>query len=138
MLLEVESFSWWEDNPERYKDINDDVITSHPSEVASIDISNGKKVIINRPNKLNCLNYQIVQLLKMFEVYENDPTIKFLMLTSFLEFHYTFQHLNFSCFCEHLCLFRLRYCICLHRKVRMCDHANSNMKLSVFTLPNNL
>ncbi|XP_023765521.1 probable 3-hydroxyisobutyryl-CoA hydrolase 2 isoform X2 [Lactuca sativa] len=50
--------------------------------VASIDISNGKKVIINRPNKLNCLNYQvIVQLLKMFEVYENDPTIKFLMLT---------------------------------------------------------
>ncbi|KAI3709099.1 hypothetical protein L2E82_38857 [Cichorium intybus] len=45
------------------------------------DIPNGKNVIINRPEKLNCLNYEvIVQMLRMFEVYENDPTIKFLIL----------------------------------------------------------
>ncbi|KAI3496193.1 hypothetical protein L1887_38547 [Cichorium endivia] len=45
------------------------------------DIPNGKNVIINRPEKLNCLNYKvIVQMLRMFEVYQNDPTIKFLIL----------------------------------------------------------
>ncbi|GJS79369.1 probable 3-hydroxyisobutyryl-CoA hydrolase 2 isoform X6 [Tanacetum coccineum] len=44
-------------------------------------ISSGMKVTLNRPRKLNSLNYKlIVQMLKMFEVYENDPTIKFVIL----------------------------------------------------------
>ncbi|XP_076892115.1 3-hydroxyisobutyryl-CoA hydrolase 1-like [Bidens hawaiensis] len=44
-------------------------------------ISGGMKVILNRPRKLNALNYElIVQMLKMFELHENDPTIKFIIL----------------------------------------------------------
>ncbi|KAI3805542.1 hypothetical protein L1987_28017 [Smallanthus sonchifolius] len=49
--------------------------------VTTEGISGGMKVILNRPRKLNALNYElIVQMLKMFESHENDPTIKFIIL----------------------------------------------------------
>ncbi|KAK1429988.1 hypothetical protein QVD17_12385 [Tagetes erecta] len=49
--------------------------------VISEVISGGMKVILNRPRKLNALNYElIVQMLRMFESYENDPAIKFVIL----------------------------------------------------------
>ncbi|XP_024959031.1 3-hydroxyisobutyryl-CoA hydrolase 1-like [Cynara cardunculus var. scolymus] len=45
------------------------------------EICGGMKVILNRPQKLNSLNYQLIlQLLKMFEAYEKDPTISFVIL----------------------------------------------------------
>lgn len=38
-------------------------------------------MVLNRPKKLNCLNYElIVELLKIFEAYEKDPTISFVIL----------------------------------------------------------
>ncbi|MFS7918280.1 putative 3-hydroxyisobutyryl-CoA hydrolase [Helianthus anomalus] len=49
--------------------------------VTTEGISGGMKVILNRPRKLNALNYQlIVQMLRMLESHEYDPTIKFIIL----------------------------------------------------------
>ncbi|THG11693.1 hypothetical protein TEA_027039 [Camellia sinensis var. sinensis] len=40
-----------------------------------------RKVILNRPKKLNILNYEMVcQMLKKLEAYENDPTVKLVIL----------------------------------------------------------
>ncbi|KAL8223033.1 hypothetical protein R6Q57_020432 [Mikania cordata] len=45
------------------------------------EISSGMKVILNRPRKLNALNYELmVQLLRMFESLKNDPTVNFIIL----------------------------------------------------------
>ncbi|KAD4179896.1 hypothetical protein E3N88_28487 [Mikania micrantha] len=45
------------------------------------EISSGMKVILNRPRKLNALNYELmVQLFRMFESLKNDPTVNFIIL----------------------------------------------------------
>ncbi|KAI3754653.1 hypothetical protein L1987_54440 [Smallanthus sonchifolius] len=57
------------------------VLNKEEEMVTMEGISGGMKVILNRPRKLNALNYElIVQMLKMFESHENDPTIKFIIL----------------------------------------------------------
>nr|XP_043629797.1 probable 3-hydroxyisobutyryl-CoA hydrolase 2 [Erigeron canadensis] len=57
------------------------VVRNEEKPVTSEGISGGMKVTLNRPKKLNSLNYElIVQLHKMFEMYENDPAIKFVIL----------------------------------------------------------
>ncbi|KAK9076808.1 hypothetical protein SSX86_005142 [Deinandra increscens subsp. villosa] len=49
--------------------------------VTTEDISGGMKVILNRPRKLNALNYElIVRVLRIFESHENDPNINFIIL----------------------------------------------------------
>ncbi|KAF5813273.1 putative 3-hydroxyisobutyryl-CoA hydrolase [Helianthus annuus] len=57
------------------------VSNKEESMVTTEGISGGMKVILNRPRKLNALNYQlIVQMLRMLESHEYDPTIKFIIL----------------------------------------------------------
>ncbi|XP_071740633.1 probable 3-hydroxyisobutyryl-CoA hydrolase 2 [Rutidosis leptorrhynchoides] len=54
---------------------------SFPENVISEGITGGMKVTLNRPKKLNSLNYElIVQMIKLFRLYEKDPTIKFVIL----------------------------------------------------------
>ncbi|GJX95842.1 3-hydroxyisobutyryl-CoA hydrolase 1-like protein [Tanacetum coccineum] len=45
------------------------------------EILGGRKVILNRPKKLNSISYEMLR--KMYEklkVYENDPTVKLVIL----------------------------------------------------------
>ncbi|KAA8522757.1 hypothetical protein F0562_009081 [Nyssa sinensis] len=51
------------------------------SQVLFEEISGVRKVILNRPKKLNSLNYEMVcQMLKKLKVYENDPKVKLVIL----------------------------------------------------------
>ncbi|KAI3814726.1 hypothetical protein L1987_14370 [Smallanthus sonchifolius] len=54
-------------------------------EVIFEEITGARKVILNRPKKLNSLNYEMLR--KMYEklkAYENDPTVKLIILKVFV------------------------------------------------------
>ncbi|PWA53857.1 clpP/crotonase-like domain, Enoyl-CoA hydratase/isomerase, HIBYL-CoA-H type [Artemisia annua] len=45
------------------------------------EILGGRKVILNRPKKLNSINYEMLrQMYEKLKVYENDPTVKLVIL----------------------------------------------------------
>ncbi|KAD2394202.1 hypothetical protein E3N88_41179 [Mikania micrantha] len=50
-------------------------------EVIFEEITGARKVILNRPKKLNTLNYEMLRkLYEKLKVYENDPTVKLIIL----------------------------------------------------------